>query len=126
MNDYGTSVIFHEDVFHAYYRPHRPAAMPLDEFIDEYWIHPSRSAFSVLRTLNANHVWSIISDGSSRDLYFTTGFHVVNMEGYMVTERAHAFEALDFRAGWLAESLTDIGLRREIKKLESFLQRTST
>lgn len=124
MNDYGTSAMFHEDVFHAYYRPCRPATMPPHEFIDEYWIHPSRSAFSVLRTLNANHVWSITSYGSSRDLYFTTGFHVVNMEGYVVTERAHSFEMMDFRAGWRAESLTDIGLRREIKKLESFLQRT--
>ena len=123
MNDYGTSAMFHEDVFHAYYRPYRPAAMPPDEFIDECWIYPSRSAFLALKTLNANHVWSITSDGSSRDLYFTTGFHVVNMEGYMVTERAHAFEMMDFRASWRAESLTEIGLRREIKKLESFLQR---
>ena len=123
MNDYGTSAMFHEDVFYAYYRPYRPADISLDEFIDEYWIRPSRSALSALKNLNANHVWSITSDGSSRDLYFTTGFHVVNMEGYMVTERAHAFEMLDFRAGWRADFLTDIGLRREIKKLETFLQR---
>ena len=124
MNDYGTSAMFHEDVFHAYYRPYRPAAIPPNEFMDDYWIYPSRSAFFALKSHYANHVWSITSDGNSRDLYFTTGFHVVNMEGYMVTERAHAFEMVDFRAGWRAESLTDIGLRREIKKLESFLQRT--
>ena len=124
MNDYGTSAMFHEDVFYAYYRPYRPAALPPNEFMDDYWIYPSHSVFLVLKSNCANHVWSITSDGSSRDLYFTTGFHVVNMEGYVVTERAHSFEMMDFRAGWRAESLTDIGLRREIKKLESFLQRT--
>ena len=125
MNDYGTSAMFHEDVFYAYYRPYRPMAVPLDEFIDEYWIQPSRSAFLALKSIDANHVWSITTDGSSRDLYFTTGFHVVNMEGYIVTERSHSFEMLDFRASWTRPFLTEVGLAREIKKLESFLKRDS-
>ena len=126
MNDYGTSAMFHEDVFHAYYRSYRPVVMPSCEFIDEHWIYPSRSACLILRKLNANHVWSIVSDGNSRDLYFTPGFHMVNMEGYLVTERAHNFEMLDFRAGWRRPFLTDIGLVREIKKLKSFLQREAS
>lgn len=123
MNDYGISAMFHEDVFFSYYRPYRPTAMPTDEFIDEYWIQPSRSAYFALKALDANHVWSITSDGSSRDFYYTTGFHMVNMEGYIVTERAHSFEMLDFRASWHRPFLTEIGLKREIKRLEAFLQR---
>ena len=123
MNDYGASAMLHEDVFFAYYRPYRPAVVPPDEFVDECWIQPSRSAFFALQSLSSNHVWTIVSDGHSRDFYFATGFHIVNLEGYLVTERPHSFEMLDFRASWRRPFLTEIGLKREIKKLEAFLQR---
>lgn len=122
MNDYGASAIFHEDVFFAYYRPYRPAVVSPDEFIDECWIQPSRSALFALQSPNSNHVWTLVSDGHSRDFYFATGFHIVNREGYVVTERPHSFEMLDFRASWRRPLLTEIGLKREIKKLETFLQ----
>jgi hypothetical protein len=125
LNDYGITAVFHEDVFHAYYRPYRPEAISVCDCLGECWILPSLTAFDALQRLDIHHVWTIVTGDSGRDVFFATGFHIVNREGYMVTHRSHNFELVDFRSAWRGSSLTELGLKREIKKLESFLQRAN-
>lgn len=124
MNDYGSSAIFHSEVFLAYYEPYRAVPIPSDEFFNDYWIRPSHTAFAALRTIDPKFVWTIVLDDSTRNVYYATGFHIVNREGYVVTKRSHAFELIDFCEYWRRPFLTDLGLKREMKKLKTFLART--
>ena len=121
MNNCSSSAMFHEDVFLTYFEPCRPDSISEDEFIVDFWIQPSKAAFAELLRIDAQFVWTIVEDGFSRNIYYTPGFHVVNRVGYVITKQPHHFACIDFCGYRYRPFLTELGLRREIKRLKKFL-----
>lgn len=50
-----------------------------------------------VKDLDLHHVWSVTEGDNGRDWYLSPGFHVVNMMGYVVSERP--WTDLDFDDG---------------------------
>lgn len=122
MKDYGNFATFHFDVFADYFKPYRPVGTVESQYFGEFELQPDRAIFSVLNEIDQRTVWTIIEDGSSRNLYFSPGFHIVNRVGYAVTLNPHGFAPLEFCAYW-RRYLSESGLRLEVKKLRCFLER---
>lgn len=116
---------YHEDVFYEYYTPTRHMSVPPSLFNGILMMAPASAAYPAVSRLPANNVWSVVTADNGRDTYFTPGFHVVNLEGYVYTQRAHNFEGVWFRSAWADNPLTSLGRAREIKKLETFLRYTA-
>lgn len=122
MKDYGDFAIFHLDVFADYFKPYRPIGTLEEQYFGDFELQPERAVFNLLKEMDQRTVWTIIEDGSSRDLYFSPGFRVVNRVGYAVTLNPHNFAPLEFCAYW-PRYLSEPGLRSEVKKLRRFLAR---
>lgn len=72
----------------------------------------------LVRSLDQNHVWSVMESGCDDDLWITSGIHYVNRICYLVTEKAHNGLAVDFRVPHNLRSLSPLGLKRQILKIE--------
>lgn len=73
---YGTGQQIGVDDFDDVYRPIVSQVEPGENPVME---------FAEARTYPVNHVWTLV-DGDDNNSYATTGFHVVNKFGYVVTE----------------------------------------
>lgn len=126
MKDFGSFAIFHEDVFMAHYRPYVPRVIPRTEIYGDFELQPSREVYRLLRGIGRDHVWTIIegSDDRSRDVCYSPGFHMVNRVGYAVTRRPHDDAEVEFCAYW-KNTLSDLGLARELNRLHAYLRRSA-
>lgn len=126
MKDFGSFAIFHEDVFVAHYRPYVPRVIPRAEIYGDFELQPSREVYGLLIGIGRDHVWSIIEGGDdrSRDVYYAPSFRRVNRVGYAVTRRPHDDAQVEFCAYW-KNTLSEIGLARELSKLRRYLRRST-
>lgn len=125
MKDYGAFAVFHEDVFVEHYKPYVPQEVPKSEVYGDFELQPSQRVYEALRYMDRGYVWTIIESEvpSSRDVYYSPGFHMVNRVGYVVTHKPHGDAQVEF-CGYWRRSLSDYGLSREIKKLHAYLRRS--
>ena len=110
-------LLLHEDTFYEFFVPYRhPKAkaalwngMGLDSFGDD---------FQLVRSIDDNYVWTVVDSGCNSDQWITTGIHYVNRICYLVTEKPHNGLMVDFLAPHNLRSLTPLGLKRQLRKLE--------
>jgi hypothetical protein len=49
--------------------------------------NPSGETLEAVRKADPNTVWSVIEGSDSENLYLVPGFHVVNLVGYVISEK---------------------------------------
>jgi hypothetical protein len=111
-------VVLHEDAFYEYFVPYRHP-----EARHNVWGGHGLETFGediqLVRRLDPEYAWTVV-DGES-DQWITPGVRYVNRICYLVTKKAHNWLDVDFRVARNARSLTAIGLRRQIRKIESLM-----
>ena len=115
-----TPLILHEDTFYEFFVPYRHP-----EASHDIWGGHGLETFGVdlnlVCGLDQNHVWTVVESGCDNDLWIISGFHYVNRICYLVTEKAHNGLAVDFRVPHNIRSLTPLGLKRQMLKIERSL-----
>lgn len=117
MTEQQSPLILHEDAFDAFFVPYRHlkshhciwGGIGLETFGDD---------FKLVRSLDDNYVWTVVDSGYDADQWITSGIHYVNRVCYLITEKAHNGLMVDFRVPHNLRSLTPLGLKRQIGKLE--------
>ena len=70
-----------------------------------------------VRKLDVSYVWTVLDGDSGNDQWITPGIHFVNRICYLITEKSHQGIDVDFRVPSRFNSLTPIGLKRQINKI---------
>jgi hypothetical protein len=125
MTETPSPLILHEDAFDAFFVPYRHpksrhniwGGIGLETFGED---------FELVRSLDENYVWTVVESGCDADQWITSEIHYVNRICYLVTEKAHNGLMVDFRAPHNFRSLTPLGLKRQILKLERAMARMTT
>jgi len=110
-------LILHEDAFDAFFLPYSHpqshhniwGGLGLETFGKD---------FELVRSLDINHVWTVIDSGDDANQWITTGVHYVNRICYLVTQKPHNWLMVEFRVPHNLRSLTPLGLKRQMRKLE--------
>lgn len=123
MKTDGYFATFHEDVFIRHFGPCIPKCVTNNDVYGNFALQPDRKIFEVIKKeCGEEYVWTIIDDGGvTRNIYYATGFHFVNKEGYVVTKKPHDFLPIEFCYYWHRPFLSDAGLQRELTKLRRFI-----
>lgn len=120
MTDALTQLILHEDAFYKFFVPYRhPKA--LHDIWGGLGLETFGADLELVRSLDKNYVWTVVESGCDNDLWITSGFHYVNRICYLVTEKAHNGLVADFRVPHNMRSLTPLGLKRQMLKIERSL-----
>ena len=108
---------FHEDTFYEYFSPYRHP-----ECNDDIWggigLETYGEDFKLVKSLDWNYVWTIIDGSDNPHQWITPGIRYVNRVCYLVTKVPHNDFAVDFMIPSQFRSLTAIGLKRQLKKLD--------
>ena len=110
-------LLLHEDAFYAYFIPYRHpesrfdiwGGLGLETFGDD---------FELVGKLDSAYVWTVVDGGGTADQWITPGIHYVNRVCYLVTEKPHNGLCVDFRVPRNLSSLTQLGLLRQLRKIE--------
>jgi hypothetical protein len=115
------ATVFHEDVFHEYFRPFRH---PLARFGDVWGGHGLETYGDDLQLAynhDENHVWTVVDGEEGTNQWIIPGFHRVNRICFLLTAVAHHDAPIEFRIERGPRSLTPIGLARRITTLKRIL-----
>ena len=116
-----TPVVLHEDAFYEYFKPyHHPDAC------NDIWGGLGLETFgkdleTVLK-LDASYLWTVLESDSSNDIWIACGYHLANRICYLVTEKPHQWIDVVFRVPSRLNSLTPIGLSRQMNKIARLIQ----
>lgn len=77
-------------------------------------------------SLDSNVVWTVMDGTDNGKLYICTGLHVVNRVAYLVTIKRHYDLPIGFRCDGRPDSLTPLGLKRQVNKLHRYLSTYGT
>lgn len=117
MIDSLAPLILHEDTFYEYFVPYRHPRAAHDIF-GGHGLETFGADLELVHSLDQNYVWTVVESGCNNDLWITSGLHYVNRICYLVTEKAHHGLDLDFRVPHNMRSLTPLGLKRQMLKIE--------
>jgi hypothetical protein len=110
-------LLLHEDTFYEFFVPYRH---PKSKF--DIWggmgLETFGEDFQLVRSLDDNYVWTVVDSSCNSDQWITPGIHHVNRVCYLVTEKPHNGLMVDFLAPHNLRSLTPLGLKRQLRKLE--------
>lgn len=110
-------LVLHEDAFYAYFVPYRH---PKSRF--NIWgglgLEIFGEDFELVTQLGNAYVWTVVDGCDTADQWITPGIHYVNRVCHLVTEKPHNGVCVDFRVPHNLRSLTQLGLVRQIRKLE--------
>lgn len=116
MTDTLTPLILHEDAFYEFFVPYRhPKAA--HNIWGGHGLETFGSDLELVRSLDENHVWTVVESGCDDDLWITSGNRIC----YLVTEKAHNGLFVDFRVPHNLRSLTPLGLKRQVNKIKRSL-----
>lgn len=115
-----TPLILHEDAFYEFFVPYRHPKAAHDIW-GGYGLETFGPDLELVRSLDQNHVWTVVESGCNDDLWITSGFHYVNRICYLVTKMAHDGLMVDFRVPHNMRSLTPLGLKRQVNKIKRSL-----
>ena len=110
----------HEDAFYEFFVPYRHPKT-LHDIWGGHGLETFGADLELARSLNQDHVWTVVESGCDDDLWVTSGFHYVNRICYLVTEKAHNGLVVDFRVPQNMRSLTPLGLKRQVNKIKRSL-----
>ena len=107
---------FHEDTFYAYFSPYRhPNAS------DDIWggigLETYGDDFMLVNSLDCNYVWTVIDSLCTPHQWIVPGIHHVNRVCYLVTKTPHYDLPAEFMIPSRLRSLTLLGLKRQMNKL---------
>ena len=111
--------VLHEDAFYEYFKPIRHPDAHYDIW-GGHGLETFGEDLKIVRRLDPAFLWTVV-EGDSGDEWITTGFHFVNRVCYLVTERPHQFISVEFRIRNVCHSLTPLGLKRQILKLDRLM-----
>lgn len=117
-----SSLVLHEDAFYAFFSPYRHPESRFNIW-GGYGLETFGGDFQLVNRLDDSYVWTVLDSGCDDDQWITSGIHYVNRVCYLVTERAHNGLIVDFRVPHRAQSLTPLGLTRQIRRLERAMAR---
>lgn len=108
---------FHEDTFYEYFLPYRhPAAS------DKTWggigLEPYGEDFNLVKTIDSNFLWTVIDGSDNPHQWIIPGIHYFNRICYLITRVPHNELSVEFMIPNRCRSLTPIGLKRQINKLD--------
>jgi len=112
-----TPVVLHEDTFYEYFKPYRHP-----DSCHNIWGGLGLETFGkdldTVRSLDVSYVWTVLDGESSNDQWIIPGYHFVNRICYLVTEKSHEGIDVDFRVPSRLNSLTPLGLKRQMNKID--------
>ncbi len=110
-------LLLHEDAFYEFFVPYRH---PKSQF--DIWggmgLETFGEDFQLVRSLDDNYVWTVVDSGCNSDQWITPWIHHFNRLCYLVTKKPHNGLMVDFLAPHNLRSLTPLGLKRQLRKLE--------
>ena len=110
------ALVLHEDVFYEYFKPYRhPLAQ--HNIWGGHGLETFGEDLNLVRSLDPDYVWTVLDGDSGSDQWITPGIRYVNRVCYLVTEKPHRWIEVDFRCPFRFNSLTPLGLKRQINKL---------
>lgn len=118
-----TPLVLHEDTFYEYFKPYRHpdsrhdiwGGLGLETFGED---------LDTVRKLDVSYVWTVLDGDSGNDQWISRGIHFVNRICYLVTEKSHQGIDVEFRIPSRLNSLTPIGLSRQMNKISRLIQTT--
>jgi len=111
--------VFHEDAFYEYFKPIRHPDAKHDIW-GGLGLETFGEDFDIVRNQDPAFVWTVV-DGDSGDQWITVGVHYVNRICYLVTEKPHDWNPVEFRIRNNGHSLKPLGLKRQLLKLERLI-----
>jgi hypothetical protein len=110
----------HEDAFYEYFKPYRHPNAHHDIW-GGHGLETFGADLKLVHSLDPSRLWTVV-DGDC-DQWITTGVHYVNRVCYLVTETPHNNVNVEFRVSHRPSTLTPLGLRRQITKIQRRLGR---
>ena len=111
-----TPVVLHEDAFYEYFKPYRHP-----ESCHNIWGGLGLETFGkdldTVRKQDDSYVWTVMDGESGNDQWISPGIHFVNRICYLITEKSHQGLDVEFRIPSRLNSLTPIGLKRQLNKI---------
>lgn len=121
MSEVATTLRLHEDAFYEYFVPYRhPQAS--NDIWGGHGLETFGADLEIVRSLDANYLWTVVDGDKGRDVWITSGLQYVNRICYLVTKRPHRSIPMDFRVPSPPTSLTAVGLSRQLKKIDALLR----
>lgn len=115
------SCALHEDAFYEFFVPYRH---PLSNH--DIWgglgLETYGDDLKVVQSLDENHVWTVVDGDRGRDAWILPGYHYVNRICYLTSRRPHYWIPAEFRVPSPPTSLTEIGLKRQLTKIQVLLR----
>ncbi len=110
-------LVFHEDVFYEYFKPYRHPLSHHDIW-GGHGLETYGKDFDLVRTLDPLYVWTVVDADEGSDQWITPGVRRVNRVCYCLTRLPHSDMAIEFRCHHRASSLTPLGMKRQINRLQ--------
>ena len=112
--------IFQEDTFYEYFKPFRHADAQHDIW-GGHGLETLGEDLEIVRCHDPAFVWTVVDGDSGTDQWITAGVHYVNRVCYLITELPHNSSPVEFRVRSGPHSLTSLGLKRQMLRLERLL-----
>ena len=116
-----TQVALHEDAFYEHFKPYRHP-----DACHDIWgglgLETFGKDFETVREMDVSYVWTVLDGDSGKDQWISPGIHFVNRICYLVTEKSHQGIDVEFRIPSRLNSLTPLGLARQMKKISLLIQ----
>lgn len=111
------ALLLHEDTFYEFFVPYRHPKTK-SALWNGMGLDSCGNDFQLVRSFDDNYVWTVVDSGCNSDQWITSGIHYVNRICYLVTEKPHNGLMVYFLAPHNLRSLTPLGLKRQLRKLE--------
>lgn len=110
----------HEDSFYEYFQPYRHESSH-----NNIWggigLDTGSDDLELVRKLPTTHIWTVIDDADTADQWILPGIHTVNRICFLTTKVAHNGLDIQFRIPSRGNSLTKLGLLRQLNKLRKLM-----
>jgi len=114
-------IVFHENIFDEYFKSvlHPEAQY---EIWGGYGVETFGHDFEIVRRHDQAYVWTVVDSSSDSDQWIVPGTHLVNRVCYLTTEIPHNWIDVEFRIRSRSYSLTELGLNRQLSKLDRVMK----
>lgn len=113
-------LVLHEDTFYEYFKPIRHPESQHDVW-GGHGLETFGKDLAIVDGYDPAFVWTVIDGERGPDQWIITGVHHVNGVCYLITEIPHNWIEVEFRVRNVANSLTALGLKRQISKLKKIV-----
>ncbi len=112
---------FHEDVFYAYFSPYRHPCARFNIW-GGYGLETFGEDLELVKSSDANYVWTVVEGDTGTNLWITPGLHFVNRICYLVTHVRHAYAPVVFCVETKPQPISAFGLSRRMTTLRKLMQ----